>query len=55
MRLVGRVGEKGSVFVVGAGGFFATKTDGELFLGANDNTFTDNVGQYEALVLLNTK
>lgn len=50
MRLVGRVGEDGETFIVGAGGFFATKTDGELFLGPNDNTFTDNVGAYYAII-----
>lgn len=50
MRLVGRVGEEGEPFIVGAGGFFAAKTDGELFLGPNDNTFTDNVGAYYAII-----
>lgn len=53
MQLMGRIGEDGEVFTVGAGGFFATDTDGELFLGPNDNTFTDNVGAYYAVIIVN--
>lgn len=51
MTLLGRIGESGEPFIVGAGGFFTAKADGELFLGPNDNTFTDNVGAYYAFVI----
>lgn len=50
MRMVGKVGDEGEPFIVGAGGFFAAMTDGELYLGPNDNTFTDNVGAYYAII-----
>jgi mannose-6-phosphate isomerase-like protein (cupin superfamily) len=51
MTLVGRVGE-GEAFIVGAGGFFTADTTGTLFLGPNDNTFTDNVGAYQAIIVV---
>lgn len=50
MALMGRVGEEGAAFIVGAGGSYTATADGELFLGANDNTFTDNVGAYYVVV-----
>ena len=49
MIMVGRVGD-GPPFVVASGGFFTAQTDGELFLGPNDNTFEDNVGSYYAII-----
>jgi hypothetical protein len=49
MVMVGRVGED-AAFIVGSGGFFTARSDGELFLGPNDNTFEDNVGSYFAIV-----
>lgn len=49
MILVGQVGD-GAPFIVGSGGFFTAASDGELFLGPNDNTFEDNVGSYFAIV-----
>ncbi len=50
MRLVGRVGD-GAPFAIGSGGFFTATTAGELMLGPNDNTFTDNVGAFHAIVI----
>jgi hypothetical protein len=50
MTLLGRIGEEGEAFIVGSGGFFRADAAGELFLGANDNTFTDNVGSYYAII-----
>lgn len=45
MALVGRIGD-GLPFVAGAGGVFRAQVEGELFLGVNDNTFSDNNGTY---------
>jgi hypothetical protein len=53
MTLVGRVGADGRPFIIGAGGFFATNRDGELFLGPNDNKFDDNIGAYQAFIVVN--
>jgi|GEM_PF-6356266 len=49
MILVGRIGD-GSPFVVSSGGTFTADSSGELYLGANDNTFTDNVGAYYVII-----
>jgi hypothetical protein len=51
--MVGRVGADGRPFIIGAGGFFATNKDGELFLGPNDNKFDDNIGAYQAFIVVN--
>jgi hypothetical protein len=53
MTMVGRVGADGRPFIIGAGGFFATNKDGELFLGPNDNKFDDNIGAYQAFIVVN--
>jgi hypothetical protein len=50
MTLMGSI-EGGPAFVVGSGGVFTAPTAGELYLGANDNTFTDNVGSYHAIII----
>lgn len=49
MILLGRVGDD-APFIVGSGGVFTARVDGELWLGANDNTFTDNVGSFYAVI-----
>ncbi|MEO1287051.1 MAG: hypothetical protein AAFV93_04730, partial [Chloroflexota bacterium] len=50
MLLVGRIGDDGTPFSIGAGGTFTASNSGELFLGANDNTFSDNVGSYYVII-----
>lgn len=50
MMLVGRVGGV-QPFVVGSGGVFKARVDGELELGPNDNYFEDNLATYHAIVV----
>ncbi|MBN1312586.1 MAG: hypothetical protein JXB30_14315 [Anaerolineae bacterium] len=51
MTLVGRIGGV-QPFIVGAGGVFTAKVDGELELGPNDNYFDDNLATYHAIVVV---
>lgn len=48
--LLGRVGENGVVFYVGAGTTFRAATSGQLYLGVNDNNFGDNSGSWTAVL-----
>jgi hypothetical protein len=50
MTLLGRVGIDGQPFIVNTGGIFTATGDGNLYLGANDNFFEDNIGSYYAVV-----
>ena len=49
MKLLGRVGDS-QPFVTGSGGIFRAQSAGEIFLGANDNTFEDNVGSFYVVI-----
>jgi hypothetical protein len=51
MELVGQVGGV-QPFIVGAGGVFTARVDGELELGPNDNHFEDNLATYHAIVVV---
>jgi hypothetical protein len=42
--LIGRIGESGAPFEIGAGTSFTAENDGELFLRMNDHSNQDNVG-----------
>jgi hypothetical protein len=50
--LIGRVGQNGVPFGVGAAKTFAAPTDGELWLGVNDDDLGDNSGQWSVAVTL---
>jgi len=52
--LLGRVGENGVVFYVGAGTTFRAATSGQLYLGVNDNNFGDNSGFWTAIIAVKT-
>jgi len=52
--LLGRVGENGFVFYVGAGTTFRAATPGQLYLGVNDNNFGDNSGFWAAEIAVKT-
>ncbi len=52
--LLGRVGENGVVFYVGAGTTFRAATPGQLYLGVNDNNFGDNSGFWSAEIAVKT-
>jgi hypothetical protein len=51
MILVGQIGGV-QPFVVGSGGMFTAKVDGELELGPNDNFFDDNLATYHAIIVV---
>jgi len=53
MALLGRVGQNGTIFYIGAETAFRAATAGELFLGVNDNNFGDNSGSWTATVVVN--
>jgi hypothetical protein len=48
--LLGRVGENGVAFYVGGGTTFRAATPGQLYLGVNDNDFSDNSGFWTATI-----
>lgn len=48
--LVGRIGEDGAPFEVGAAASFPAPRAGRLYLGVNDGRFDDNEGAYQAVV-----
>jgi hypothetical protein len=50
MALIGRVGEKGEPFLVGASFSGPVPTDGRLFLGINDRDTSNNLGELRATV-----
>jgi hypothetical protein len=49
--LIGRIGSTGVIFYVGPSGFSLTSpVAGELYLGFNDDLYTDNTGSFSATV-----
>lgn len=46
--LIGKIGENGVPFQVGAGVYVNAQSSGELFLGVNDDYFVDNTGSWGA-------
>jgi hypothetical protein len=48
--LIGRIGENGAIFEVGAKGTFQARSDGRLFLGINDDSLANNSGFWTAAV-----
>jgi len=52
MALLGRIGDDGEPFYVGADGTFTAEQDGTLWFTPNDNLRTDNQGAYSVLVRL---
>lgn len=50
VALVGKIGEDGTPFLVGAETSFVVKVDGRLFLGPNDQDVRNNRGEFVATV-----
>lgn len=50
--LIGRIGEQGAPFLIGAGGSFIANDTGILILGYNDDRYQNNTGTYYALITL---
>ncbi len=48
--LIGRIGERGTIFYVGSGRTLQAADSGQLYLGVNDNRVDDNKGSWTALV-----
>jgi len=49
--LIGRIGEQDSPFIIGAEtGPFRARSSGRLFLGVNDDVFTDNTGSFRVMI-----
>jgi hypothetical protein len=44
--LLGRIGETGAIFYIGAGTTFKAGASGQLYFGVNDNSFGDNSGHW---------
>lgn len=49
-EMIGRIGDEGIPFAVGADKTFVTNDGGDLYLGVNDNVFGDNSGSWTATV-----
>lgn len=52
--LIGRIGDHGVPFYIGASTTFRAQTVGQLFLGVNDNQLGDNSGLWTATVTTNS-
>ncbi len=50
VALVGKIGENGTPFLVGAEASFVVKVDGRFFLGPNDKDTRNNRGEFLASV-----
>ncbi len=50
VALVGKIGEDGTPFLVGAEASFVVKVDGRLYLGPNDKDTRNNRGEFVATV-----
>lgn len=49
--LIGRIGEQDSPFIIGAEpGPFRARSSGRLYLGVNDDVFTDNTGSFRVTI-----
>lgn len=48
--LIGKIGEDGTPFLVGADASFVVRVDGRLFLGCNDKDTRNNRGEFVATV-----
>ena len=48
--LIGRIGEGGEPFLIGAGALFAATEEDRLYLRINDTMLTDNVGSFETTI-----
>ena len=49
--LIGRIGEQDSPFMIGAeSGPFRARASGRLYLGVNDDVFTDNTGSFRVKI-----
>lgn len=52
--LIGSIGNNGTPFEVGTSTSFSITTSGRLFLGVNDNVFSDNSGSWSATITVTT-
>ncbi len=52
VALIGKIGEDGTPFLVGADTSFVVRVDGRLFLGPNDRDTRNNRGEFVATVTL---
>lgn len=50
VALVGKIGEEGTPFLVGADTSFVVRVDGRLFLGPNDKDIRNNRGEFVASI-----
>jgi hypothetical protein len=50
--LIGKIGATGAPFEVGSSAQFAAAAGGELFLGVNDNYFSDNTGSWTSQIAI---
>ncbi len=50
VALVGKIGEDGTPFLVGAEASFVVKVDGRFFLGPNDKDIRNNRGEFVASI-----
>lgn len=50
VALIGKIGEEGTPFLVGAESSFVVRVDGRLFLGPNDRDTRNNRGAFVATV-----
>ena len=48
--LIGKIGQKGTPFAVGERATITAPANGTLYLGINDNFFTDNAGTFEVTI-----
>jgi outer membrane biosynthesis protein TonB len=48
--LIGRVGPAGTIFEIGVQGAVPARSAGRLFLGVNDDNYTDNAGAWSAVI-----
>jgi len=53
--LIGRVGQGGTIFEIGIQGTAPAGSAGRLFLGANDDDYTDNSGSWSAVITVEHK
>jgi Carboxypeptidase regulatory-like domain len=51
--LIGRIGADGTIFEIGAAKVFRAQSNGELYLGVNDNNLRDNSGNWLVSILVN--
>ncbi len=50
--IIGKIGEKGTPFLIGANLTIISENKGELYLGINDNNLKDNSGEFLSIVTI---